>query len=205
MVRIPSTKTRSAPASSDDHEVRIASPIARCTHLLNHLVARYHLLSLEKSATLRPHLVLDVQCCGPCVLELLDGADHVERIPIARIGVTDRWDLDGSADATRIRHHLAHGEKPEVGHSTRCRRTEAGHVHGAEAGLLGDHCLQPIVYEGRDDQTRLSQSRAKPLADQGHGNLPVGVLAMIIPGGSLVAPPLGGEPGRPVPGSYASW
>jgi len=66
-------------------------------------------------AALGKDLILDMQASGACALIFLDGAGYVDFIAIARIGIADERDPDGSCHAVGIGHHLGHGQQADVG------------------------------------------------------------------------------------------
>jgi hypothetical protein len=66
-------------------------------------------------ALLGHHLVLELDAGDPGLLVELHGADDVERVAVAGVGVGDDRDVDGGGDPAGVVHHLRTGEQPDVG------------------------------------------------------------------------------------------
>jgi hypothetical protein len=82
---------------------------------------------------------------GITPLVLPHGADHVDGVAIAGIGVGDHRDLDRVHDPPSVVNHLRQGHQSDVGASQPgSRAPEAGHVGGGKPRLLHQPCPQRV-------------------------------------------------------------
>ena len=119
--------------------------IDRRLDLADHLGARDDLLPLVMAAFLRRDLVLDMKPGDPGFLVLAHGADDIDRVAVAGIGVgddRDRYRLDRQPDKADI---FDHRQQPEIGVAAGARVAAAGQVNRGEPGLLDKPRRQRVV------------------------------------------------------------
>ena len=75
----------------------------------------HHLLARHVAALLGPDLVLEEDPGGAGVLQVADGAHHVDGVSVARVGVDDHRRVGDAADRAGGLDHLGLGEEAEVG------------------------------------------------------------------------------------------
>src|SRR5439155_23149697 len=90
-------------AGDDDEIVRPAGGDGGADLRL-HLRRRDDLLALHVTALLRGDLILDVDGGHAGALVLLHGADHVDRVAVAGIGVGDHRQVPGGDDSRGVLH-----------------------------------------------------------------------------------------------------
>ena len=142
-----------APKKCGHMEGKLVIPrLDRGPDLRRHLRRRYDELALHVAALLGGHLVLDVDPGDPGRLVGADGADHVQRVAVAGVGVGDHRDVDAVGDPPGAGGHLGHGQQANVRPPDRPRRgAEPGHVHGREPGLLHEPGGQRVERPRRHD------------------------------------------------------
>ena len=84
--------------AGDDEEIGVAAGIDGGADLVDVLLALDHALAAHVAALLRPLLIFEEAAGGAGVDQLADGADDVERIAVAGVGVDDDRNLDAAAD-----------------------------------------------------------------------------------------------------------
>src|SRR5262245_26547108 len=108
-------------------------------------------------------LVLDVDAGDPCPLVLLDGADHVDRVPVAGVGVGEYRDRQSVDDPAGVVDHLRHRQQPDVGPAKPgSRGAEACHVGRLKAGLLHQTGAEGVVAAGAENWLGACQQLAEP-------------------------------------------
>ena len=122
--------------------------------LADHLVGADQQLAAHVPALLGHDLVLELDPGDAGLLVELHGADDVDRVAVAGVGVGDDRDVDGGDDPAGVVDHLRARQQTHVGAADqRGRRPEAGHVDRVEAGLLDQPGAQRVV-GARGDQRR---------------------------------------------------
>jgi predicted NUDIX family NTP pyrophosphohydrolase len=161
--RLVQSVHRGGVGAGDDHEVRILPRLDRGAHLADHLVGVDDRLAAHVSALLRQHLVLQVDAGHSRLLVQRDGAQHVDRVAVAGVGVGDHRDVDRRRHPPRVVDHLGAGQQADVGAADqRRRRPEAGHVDDVEPGLLDQPGGERVVRTGRDQWTGRGEQLAQP-------------------------------------------
>ena len=133
--------------AGDDEQVALAARVGGGADLGRVLLGGDHLLALEVAALLRPHLVLEEHAGRARVLEVADGAQHVDRVAVAGVGVDDhgrgRRRARRRASASAISDSV---RKPKSG-SPRCaaRHRVAGDEDDVEADARGDARRERVV------------------------------------------------------------
>ena len=125
---------RARVGAGDDHHVGVAAGVDRGLDLADHLGFGDDLLAFVMAAFLGRDLVLDVEPSDPRLLVFAHGADDVDRVAVAGIGVGDDRDADrlhGEADEV---HVLDHGQQAEIGIAAGARKPAAGQVDRLEPG-----------------------------------------------------------------------
>ena len=158
---VPVTATASVRAMISRSGSRRASTAARS--LPHHLVGADQPLAAHVPALLGRHLVLELDPGDAGLLVELHGADDVDRVAVAGVGVGDHRHVDGGHDPPGVVDHLAAAEQPDVGAADqRGRRPEAGHVDGVEAGLLDQPGREGVVRARRHERRPAGQQLAQP-------------------------------------------
>jgi hypothetical protein len=109
------------------------------------------------SALFGKDLILDVNGGNTASFELTYGADDVEFIAVARVGIGNNGNVDRTGDAPGVFDHLAHGQQPIVGIAVARRRTGPGHVDGRETRVRDQCCRDAVVCARRDGHAVLPQ------------------------------------------------
>ena len=121
------------------------------------------LLPFHVTALLGCHLILDVDAGDPRPLVLLHGADDVERVAVAGVGVGDDRQFAGGDDPGGVVDHLAHREQADVGPpEQRRRRPEPGHVHRREPRLFHQAGAETVEDAGSQYRVRACQQLPQP-------------------------------------------
>ena len=95
-------------------------------------------------------LILDVDGGNAVPLELTHGANHVELVAEASIGIGDDGKVDHAGDPARIADHLAHRQQSIVGITVTRRGAGSGHVHDREAGMRDQRGRDAVIGARRD-------------------------------------------------------
>ncbi len=90
--------------------------------LQHRLVARDHLPPRDMAAALGRDLVLEVQAGDAAADVFLDGADDVDGVPEAGVGIGDERDADGRGDELRVQRHLGQRGQPGIGQAEQVQR-----------------------------------------------------------------------------------
>jgi hypothetical protein len=112
--RAVQTLDRARVRASDDQEVGRAPGGHRSRQLGNHLGRGKHLLALHMAALLGHDLVLEVDRRHAGRLVLAHGADHVDRVAVAGIGVRHHGNIHGLDDPPGVVDHLGHRHQSHV-------------------------------------------------------------------------------------------
>ena len=105
---------RAGVRAGDDEEVRAAPRRDGGGHLGRHLAGSDELLALHVPALLGHDLVLEMDRGHPGGLVLADGADDVERIAVARVGVGITGMSTACGDPPGVVDHLRQRQQPHV-------------------------------------------------------------------------------------------
>ena len=136
----------------DDEEVAAAPGVDRGPDLLEPGLPVDDLLARHVAAPLRPHLVFEEAPGRPGVDERAHGADHVQGIAVAGVGVDEDGDVHRAADVAGPLDDLGLGEEAEIGLADeRGGDGVAGDEGEREAGPLGDLRRQRVVDAGEDE------------------------------------------------------
>ena len=91
-----------------DEKIAVDAGIHRGADFRGHLRARNDLLARHVAAPLRRYLVFKEDGGHTCLLESLHGADHVSRIPVAVVSISEHRNIHGVGDARGAFRHLRH-------------------------------------------------------------------------------------------------
>ena len=108
-----------------DQEVLVTAGVGGCADALDRGVLVDHSLAVEVAAALGVDLVLDVRSREAGVLELLDRAGDIHRLPEAGVGVDDRGEVGHPGHLLRPPGDLGERGEADVG------QAEVGGEHGA--------------------------------------------------------------------------
>jgi hypothetical protein len=110
-----------------------------------------HVLAVHVAAALREHLILELDARDTRSLQLLDGADHLRDLAIARVGVGDHGDRHGRTEAARVVDHLGRARDPKIRKPEgRGGRRIAAAVQRIEARALEQAAREGVEGAGHD-------------------------------------------------------
>ncbi len=132
--------------AGDDHEVLIGPCSCGSGNLGGHDIGVDNLLVLHMAALLGQDLILDMDASDAGPFVLLHGADHIDLVAVAGVGICNHREVDRRGDASGIVDHFGHAQQPDVRTTEqRCRCAEAGHVHSSEVGLFDQPGTEGVV------------------------------------------------------------
>ena len=137
-----------------ENEDAVAAGIDRGLHLADHLGGRDHFLSVEMPATLRRHLIFELDGAGSGALQHRDRAHHINRISEAGIGIDQQRQRHGIGDRGDVIAQLGERHEADIGKSiAHVRDPGAGHVDRRKA-VLRDHAREQGVRGAREKRGR---------------------------------------------------
>ena len=143
---------RNRVGARDDHEVLIASRIARRFNFRHHLRGRNHAFTGEMAATLGPALVFDVHAGDTGFFVVADGAARVNRIAVAGVGIGYHGKFARIDDAACVVDHLGCGQQADVRHAEACDAgAEARHISGFESRQFDEPRGEAVCHTGCDE------------------------------------------------------
>ena len=132
-------------------------------NFLYHFRGGDDLLIVHVPAFLRRDLVFYVNGCNSGELVVLHRADHVQRITIAGIRVSNDRYVHGLRDAPRVIHHLRHRQQTDIRPpEQRCRSAKSRHVDRGEAGLFDEPRAERVIGAGRQNGFAAAQQFGEP-------------------------------------------
>ena len=148
--------------ASDDDEIGVLTHITRSADFLRHFLDWNERLALEMSATLGPHLILDVDSGHPCALELTHRAPRIDGIAEARVRIADNRQAHRHHYVSRHLNELCHGDQAEVGHPEQgARDAGTGEIHGGKSHALDDPRTERVIGAGSDQHFGRAQQLAQ--------------------------------------------
>ena len=150
--------------AGDDHHVAVPPGIDRGLDLADHLSPADDFLSFVMAAFFRADLVLDMKAGDPGLLVFAHGADHVDGIAVAGVGIGDDRDpdrLDGAADE---QHVLGQAQQAQIGVAAGAGIAAAGQIDRGETGGLDEPRGQGVIGARHHRVTALVDEAAQFLA-----------------------------------------
>ena len=110
-------------------------------------------------------LIFNMDRGDTCGLELAHGVTHIHGVPVARISVAYKRNVDARCGAMSVLREKCEIDKAYIGTAEqRCGNAVARHVHGFAAGLCDQARAEGIIDPGRYDQRPLCEACTQTLA-----------------------------------------
>ena len=135
-----------------NHEVGVHAGIHGGLDFAHHFLHGDNLAAHHVAALLGHHLILQLDDGHAGLLVLADGADDVDGVAEAGVGVGDDGHAGGLHHVGGTHDHLAHAHQAHVGLAQVAGGLAvAGHIDGVKAQLADDLAGEHVVGAGGDD------------------------------------------------------
>ena len=148
--------------AGNDHKVWVTPSRERRPDLLHVLLQGHHLLACKEAALFGEDLVLKMAPRHARGFILPDGARHIDRVAVTRIGVTEDGDIDSAGNVARVLGHLRLRDQSHVRVAALGCSPKARHIHHVKPHRLRNSGMGGVQHKGCHHHRATAEHRPEP-------------------------------------------